>query len=163
MKAEQEIFLRLAVIEQKKYDDIEKEMGISRAQLSKWWDELKDDREQLSKIRQIWTKKCSQIDFWEFHKWYTTTDRKCYYCGINEQQIQTLISRGQIHTKRITTRGRTLEMERLEPNKPNDETDNLVYSCYWCNNAKTDEFSEKEFKPIGECMEQIWKARLTIQ
>ncbi len=60
MTANQQTFLRLAVIEQKKYGDIEQEMGVDRAQLPKWWDELKDEREQLSKIRQIWTKRLKQ-------------------------------------------------------------------------------------------------------
>jgi len=27
---------------------------------------------------------------------------------------------------------------------------NCVFACYWCNNAKTDAFTEKEFKPIGD-------------
>ena len=27
--------------------------------------------------------------------------------------------------------------------------DNCVLACYWCNNAKTDAFTDKEFKPIG--------------
>ncbi len=160
MTTDQQTFLRLAVIEQKKYGDIEKEIDVDRTQLTKWWDELKDDREQLSKIRQIWTKKCSEIDFWEFHKWYTTADRKCHYCNINEQQIKILIDKRQIRTKRLTTRGRTLEIERREPNKTYDETDNLVFCCYWCNNAKTDEFTEQEFEIIGNHIAEIWKNRL---
>ncbi|MCB9447123.1 MAG: hypothetical protein H6585_02115 [Flavobacteriales bacterium] len=160
MTTDQQTFLRLAVIDQKKYADIEKEMGVDRKQLSQWWDELKDEREQLSKIRQLWTKKCSEIDFWEFQKWYMTADRKCHYCNINESQIKILIDKGQIQTKRLTTRGRTLEIERREPNKPYDETDNLVFCCYWCNNAKTDEFTEREFEEIGNCIAEIWKNRL---
>lgn len=162
MTTDQKTFLQLAVVEQKKYADIEKEMGVERSQLTKWWDELKDDREQLSKIRKLWTKKCATIDFWEFHKWYTTTDRKCYYCNITEQQIKILDENGQIHTKRLTTRGRTLEIERREPNKLYDETENLAFSCYWCNNAKTDEFTAEEFKSIGNYIAEIWKNRLSI-
>ncbi|MGB0237770.1 MAG: hypothetical protein ACPG4B_04840 [Cycloclasticus sp.] len=163
MKAEQKTFLDLKIVKQKKYADIEQEMGVSRKQLTKWWRELKDVREPLSIIRKIWKNKCSQIGFWQFHQWVTETDRKCHYCGINEEQIKYLIQERKIHTKRLPTRGRTLEIERLEPNKPYDEISNLVYSCYWCNNAKTDEFSEKEFKQIGEIIEHIWKARLNNQ
>ncbi|MDN3689056.1 hypothetical protein [Cyclobacterium jeungdonense] len=160
MTTDQQTFLRLSVIEHKKYDEIEQAMGIDRLQLSKWWDELKVDREQLSKIRQIWARKGFKIDFWEFHKWYTNAERKCHYCNITEQQIKILIVNGQIHTKRLTTRGKTLEIERCEPNKSYDETDNLVFCCYWCNNAKTDEFTVKEFEVIGNCMAEIWKNRL---
>jgi len=161
MTTGQQTFLRLAVIEQKKYNDIEQEMGIDRLQLTKLWDELKDERELLSKIRQIWTKKCSEIDFWNFHKWYTAADRNCHYCNISEQHIKVLIDKREIQTKRLKTRGRTLEIERLEPNKPYDDTDNLVFCCYWCNNAKTDEFTEKEFEKIGKCIAEIWENRMT--
>lgn len=160
MTRDQQTFLRLAVIEQKKYGDIEQEMGVDRAQLSKWWDEMKEDREQLSKVRKVWVKKCSEATFDQFYNWYTTIVRECHYCRINEEQIATLIEKGEIHTKRLTTRGRTLEIERLEPNKPYDDTNNLVFCCYWCNNAKTDEFTEQEFKTIGNCIAEIWEKRL---
>lgn len=163
LKAKQEKFLQLKVVEQMKYADIEKKMGVNRAQLTEWWRELKDYREPLIEIRNIWKKKCPQLDFWEFHNWFTKTKRKCHYCGIDEQQITKLISRGKIKTKRLKTRGKKLEIERLKPNESYDVLSNLVYSCYWCNNAKTDEFSEKEFEPIGKCIGSIWKTWLNSQ
>lgn len=163
MTNQQQKFLQLAVIDQMKYAEIEEEMGVGRKQLSKWWEELKTDREKLSKIRQIWKKKCSEIDFWDFHKWYTNTVRKCYYCNITEEQIRTLIDKGKIKTKRLSTRGKTLEIDRREPNKPYDEIANLVFCCYWCNNAKTDEFEEEEFKPIGMEIGKALRNRLKEQ
>ncbi|WP_188117205.1 hypothetical protein [Campylobacter concisus] len=33
-------------------------------------------------------------------------------------------------------------------------------ACYWCNNAKTDEFSPEEFKPIAEGIREVWNKRL---
>jgi hypothetical protein len=33
-------------------------------------------------------------------------------------------------------------------------------SCYWCNNAKTDEFDDIEFKPIGELIGKTLRKRL---
>jgi len=33
-------------------------------------------------------------------------------------------------------------------------------ACYWCNNAKTDEFDGDEFKEIGEAIKKVWKKRL---
>ena len=33
-------------------------------------------------------------------------------------------------------------------------------ACYWCNNAKTDEFSPEEFKPIAEGIRKAWNERL---
>ena len=50
-------FRRLAVIEQKKYKDIAKELNVEEAQLSRWWDEIKTEREEINKVRQLWTRK----------------------------------------------------------------------------------------------------------
>lgn len=160
MTEEQATFLELSVIRQLTYAQITEQTGIPRATLSKWWDDLKEEREDLSKIRQIWRQKCSTLDFWNFREWYTSADRKCHYCAITEAEIAKLIDKDRIITKRLNTRGKTLEIERLEPNKPYDDTDNLVFSCYWCNNAKTDEFTEQEFEPIGKHISNIWKSRL---
>jgi hypothetical protein len=33
-------------------------------------------------------------------------------------------------------------------------------ACYWCNNAKTDEFTAEEFKPIGEAIGAALMARI---
>ena len=66
----------------------------------------------------------------------------------------------KIYTKRIATRGRTLEIERLLPNQPYDDLNNLVYCCYWCNNAKTDEFTAEEFQLIAQVLKIIWSNRL---
>lgn len=33
-------------------------------------------------------------------------------------------------------------------------------ACYWCNNAKTDEFTAEEFKEIGKEIRKIWDVRL---
>ena len=41
--------------------------------------------------------------------------------------------------------------------------DNVVLACYWCNNAKTDEFSPNEFKEIARGINEVWKRRLAIR
>jgi hypothetical protein len=41
-----------------------------------------------------------------------------------------------------------------------DDLDNLVFACYWCNNAKTDTFTFEEFKQVGEVFRNIWQKRL---
>ena len=56
-------------------------------------------------------------------------------------------------------RGWNLEIDRLNSNfeyKP----DNCAMACYWCNNAKTDEFTEDEFMVIGEAIKNVWRERL---
>lgn len=160
MNEKQKLFLQKAIIESKKYSEIAAETDIKHEEMSRWWSELKEEREELAKIRQIWLRKCPTTDYWAFHNWHTQTERKCHYCGITEEEIQKLITENKIVTKRLTTRGRSLEIERLEPNEKYDNLQNLVYCCYWCNNAKTDEFTAEEFKPIGKEFNKIWKNRL---
>lgn len=158
---QKEEFLRLAVIQQKKYKDIAKKLDVEMTQLSKWWDELKPERDEINKVRQIWARKeFTTLKFPKFYDWFKKLDNRCYYCKITEEEIKALIDNGKIETKRLKTRGRRLELERRKPNKPYDDLKNLVLCCYWCNNAKTDEFTEAEFKEIGKVIGKIWKDRL---
>lgn len=153
-------FLELAILQQMKYADISVRLDVDQKILSRWWDELKSEREKLSALRQIWKRKCETASFQDFKIWFESTERKCHYCGITEVEIEQMKSRGLINTKHIVTRGRKLEIERVLANVPYDNLHNLVFCCYWCNNAKSDEFSEEEFKPMGQLISTIWKQRL---
>jgi len=157
MTRTQKQFLKLAVIDQVKYDDIELKLGIKRKDFAPWWDELKEERERLSSLRKTWKSKCQEIDFWTFEKWFKETTKACNYCHITEEQIKQLLDNGPI-TKR--NRGTKLEIDRKQPNLPYDKIENLVFSCYWCNNAKTDTFTEEEFLVIGKAIESVWQQRL---
>lgn len=86
-------------------------------------------------------------------------DRGCEYCKIKESDITYLIKHNFIGTKRLSTRGRSLEVDRRFPNKGYTE-DNIVLCCYWCNNAKTDEFTHTEFIEIGNAINKVWQERL---
>lgn len=153
-------FLKLAILEQMKYADITARLNVDQKTLSLWWEELKPEREKLSALHQLWRKKCKTADFHEFKTWFESTERKCHYCEITEREIEQLIQKNMIETKRLRTRGRRLEIDRVSPNRPYDDLSNLVFCCYWCNNAKTDEFTAEEFKPIGDLIRQIWQRRL---
>ncbi|MEZ4805827.1 MAG: hypothetical protein R2852_10170, partial [Bacteroidia bacterium] len=83
----------------------------------------------------------SKADFEELKK-----EDKCRYCGITMEEIEKLGESRKLRKKNL--RGWSFEIDRLEPNKEYSK-ENCVMSCYWCNNAKTDEFSESEFMPIG--------------
>ena len=85
-------------------------------------------------------------------------NKSCSYCGITVEQIAKLGSQGKLHNKRSETRGYTLEIDRIEPNLEYS-TENCCMSCYWCNNAKTDEFSASEFKEIARGINGVWKSR----
>jgi 5-methylcytosine-specific restriction endonuclease McrA len=98
--------------------------------------------------------------FSDFYKWYQSRERKCTYCEITEAEIKELIDTGRLTTKRLTTRGRKLELERKQSELEYDNFENLAFACYWCNNAKTDTFSEEEFLKVGSVFKEIWKQRL---
>jgi 5-methylcytosine-specific restriction endonuclease McrA len=85
-------------------------------------------------------------------------EQKCEYCHITKEQIDVLINKRKLYKKHIT-RGWSLEIDRKEPNLEYTKK-NCVMCCYWCNNAKTDEFSYEEFKKIGVEIEKTWRERL---
>lgn len=81
----------------------------------------------------------------------------CHYCQITLDEIETLGEKKKLYKKSL--RGWTLEIDRLNSNFEYSP-ENCVMSCYWCNNAKTDEFTENEFLQIGKEISKIWKTRL---
>ncbi len=86
-------------------------------------------------------------------------EKECQYCGISVDNIKDLGSQGKLFNKRSETRGYTLEIDRKEANKEYTK-ENCCMSCYWCNNAKTDEFSVYEFKEIARGISKVWNKRL---
>ena len=86
-------------------------------------------------------------------------EHKCSYCGISKEQIREFGEAGKLRNKRSDTRGYTLEVDRKNPNKEYS-LDNICMSCYWCNNAKTDEFLPYEFKEIARAINKVWIQRL---
>jgi hypothetical protein len=91
----------------------------------------------------------------EFVKIYESD--RCYYCKVTTRNIELLAENFKIYKKNL--RGWKLELDRK---MPNDEysSQNCVMACYWCNNAKTDEFTADEFQPIADALGTIWKKRL---
>jgi len=152
-------YLELLIEKQFSFDRISNELGIDRKVVSKWYEELRPEREALAKVRTIWlTKGLQDIPLMDFNEWYNN-NRKCYYCGITEDEIKILFEKEQVHTKR--NRGKKLEIDRKIPELSyKDDIKNLVHSCYWCNNAKTDAFTAEEFKEVGKAISIIWQRRL---
>ncbi|WP_373398596.1 hypothetical protein V8V91_02410 [Algoriphagus halophilus] len=154
----QRLFLRYAFIERKRYDEVALLIQLPRNEFKGWWEDLKEERERLKPIRDLWIKKCGDISYDEFEAAYLNTIPQCHYCGITTEQIELLWQKDPELTKR--GRGRKLELERLAPNEEYSNLSNLVFSCYWCNNAKTDTFTEEEFMKVGEVIKGIWEERL---
>jgi len=80
-------------------------------------------------------------------------ENKCAYCGVSIEQINNI----KLFTKR--SRGYTLEVDQINP-YGNYTDKNCVACCYWCNNAKTDEFKVGEFKEIARGINKAWNQRL---
>lgn len=93
-------------------------------------------------------------DFREF----VESKKECEYCQITEEKVKGLIEKQELNKKK-DTRGWSLEIDRKYPNYEYTK-ENCVWCCYWCNNAKTDEFSYDEFKKIGAVIKTIWNVRL---
>jgi 5-methylcytosine-specific restriction endonuclease McrA len=165
----EEEFLHKSMVLQHKYANIQKEMNLNAQDLTAMWDKLEVQRKEMAKILSLFKRKIKTDDpnvkfnpdeFKKFTEWYISAGKQCHYCGLTKEDINKLVDTKLIYTKRITTRGKSLEVERILPNEPYSNTENLVWCCYWCNNAKTDEFSEDEFKTIGIAIKSIWKNRL---
>jgi 5-methylcytosine-specific restriction endonuclease McrA len=82
---------------------------------------------------------------------------ECAYCHITIEEVIRLADKKQLHKKNY--RGWSLEIDRLDSNLEYTK-ENCVLACYWCNNAKTDEFTKDEFQQIGEAIHKIWHDRL---
>jgi len=86
-------------------------------------------------------------------------ERRCYYCKITDQDVEFLRSKGKIKTKQY--RGYSMEIDRINSNKEY-RLENVILACYWCNNAKTDEFTSKEFSShIGPGIGDVWEERIS--
>lgn len=155
-------FLRLHVVRQLDIKSVASILNVPKNILSEWYTELKQDREAIAKIKKVWLRKKISSEFEYFFNWLAKLERKCAYCSISEEQIELLLQKRHIYTKRILTRGRSLEFDRKNPSLSYDDINNIVLCCYWCNNAKTDEFSYEEFKEVGKIFEAIWEKRLGL-
>ncbi len=82
---------------------------------------------------------------------------------ITENFLEELHNQPGHINKRFPQRGKSLEIDRKQANLPYSNIQNLVLACYWCNNAKTDTFTEQEFLQMGEVMKRIWENRLNRQ
>ena len=83
--------------------------------------------------------------------------KKCAYCHITVEKVEALANKEKLFKKNL--RGWSLEIDRKNSNYeycPN----NCIMACYWCNNAKTDEFTHDEFIEIGKAFKQVWEERL---
>ncbi|HEY0244976.1 MAG TPA: hypothetical protein VGC01_05390 [Mucilaginibacter sp.] len=154
----QQKFIDLIYVQKKTFVDasilMDEKIEVIR-QLNK---DLESHWRPITKSFNKWKAKHIGGSFWDFNYWSITTEPRCHYCGITQENLTLLHTLGLVNNKRAT-RGKTLEIDRKNPNEPYSNIQNLTYSCYWCNNAKTDTFTEEEFLIVGEAISKIWKSR----
>ena len=99
----------------------------------------------------------------KFVDWYLKQERKCAYCGVEENickdYFYDIIEEEQ--KKKMTrnyTRGQILELDKIDNNSINPyNPHNCKLICYVCNNAKSNICnSREEFEPIKEGIKKFW-------
>lgn len=118
----------------------------------------KDNIKQFEKEHDKFFEK--NLPYEKFKEFYGKDDdkRRCAFCEITEDEINDLLSKEKIYTNRIYSRGRSLEIDKIKP-EGGYVDGNIQLCCYWCNNAKTDEYNNEEFKEIGLAIKKIWDKR----
>ncbi len=96
----------------------------------------------------------------QFLQWYSQNinDGKCAYCGISERDSQRVVHEGHLTSLRFpiygtatngVNRGYWLEIDRKNP-KGIYSADNCNPSCYFCNNDKSDVFTDEQYQEFKE-------------
>ncbi len=145
-------FLIQHIIEGKKLAILIAESGITHTQFTTWYKTGINTREAINRANQLFANRKNKEAFSIFEKlgrrtffeWYESQQKKCYYCGIEEEKLQKLFdyNTGILFTKR--GRGRNLELERKDAKNNAYTPENCVLACYLCNNHKSDLITEAE-------------------
>ncbi len=132
------------------------DLGINRSEFSEIAKTIDSERpavlKEMRRIRQLFYNKQGKdfefTDFYEFYDWYLTQFEKqngcCYYCKTEESVLSMLFEKKYTSIKR-PNRGKHLEVERRDSDSNKYNKTNCVLACYFCNNDKSDIFSEKEY------------------
>jgi len=118
------------------------------------WKELKINFQNETSLSKIDKNFKFELSWKKFVKMMVLDN--CEYCGISMENIYDLAENHKLFTKR--SRGYSLEIDQKDA-FANYSDNNCVACCYWCNNAKTDEFQDEEFKNIAKGLNHIWKKR----
>ena len=88
-------------------------------------------------------------------KLYKRDGKRCHYCRIKEGDF--ILIWGPFYGGK--TRGKRLEIDRKDSQKGYTE-ENCVLACPLCNNAKSDKFTDEEFRKLGRVIREIWQKRI---
>ena len=170
-----EDLFRLFFVEGKKYQEIADLLNISYSIVSSNYCKIKqqfsDDYLEVRRMKTIYSNKKSKQkkdfkfkDFSEFYDWLKKQGNTCHYCKTEQSKITKLIYEGLknnplgISSKRFNKRGRSLEIDRKDPLNAEYSIHNCVLACYFCNNDKSDIYSEKEYlENFKEALKERYK------
>ena len=164
-------FFKRKIFHKESIVKIKKENELSSKKIDDWYKSIEYEQIQRiknkleSKLKQFAKNENIQIDITpqyliSIYLWFTNEEKKCYYCNLSEDDLDSLNNQYGHINKRYPKRGKVLEIDRKISSVSYLNINNLVLSCYWCNNAKTDTFTEMEFLKIGKVINQIWSIRL---
>ena len=133
----------------------------TKKQLDSWYkDKVREDLNGFESIE-------------DFHSWYeeNVKDGKCFYCGLTERESQKIIHDGLLTSKRFPLSGRFsqgvnrgfwLEVDKRNP-KGKYSRENSVPCCYFCNNDKSDVFTDEQYKEFVKDRSNFIKGLLNNQ
>jgi len=140
------------------FPQIRKNHQLEAATLSKKVAEFdaarKDEIKEIRRVRQLFNNKKAQLaedlsEFSQFYVWHFKQHKiqegRCYYCKTEEKVIRELFESNVI-SKRIN-RGIYLEIERRDSQASKNiyTKENCVLACYFCNNDKSQIFTESDY------------------
>lgn len=161
---EQMIFLYCYSFKQIKFKEIE-EVLKSRFPEKKYEDvqrlneECKEYRTDIQSIREKFNSTNERKEgfggnFENFYIWYKKQDKKCFYCGVTAETLQSLFKSKKLSSTKFNA---TLHIERLKPKEPYSP-ENTKLACSLCNNAKSDLISQENYeKYFAESMTNFLK------
>jgi hypothetical protein len=159
LSPEEKQFILLAHVECKKFDEIAQNLGVTQKTLSIWETELRPIWKPIAAIKAKWRSKAIGGNFWDFYYWYISQPKHCHYCKVTQAELD-IINNPETIVNSRPRRGKTFEIDQRNSKGGYSNLKNLVLSCYWCNNAKTDTFTEDEFMIIAQGIQKVWDARL---
>lgn len=100
-------------------------------------------------------------DFTKFLEWWcNNVDEKgvphCYYCHIDETTSKKAFNLELLTTKKPAWKYGSIQIDKKDPSKWYD-TENCVFACVLCNNAKSDLISHDDFRELfGPTVRKYW-------
>jgi 5-methylcytosine-specific restriction endonuclease McrA len=157
---DKELFFEKLFINSELKNDICKDMDLTGEEYTEYSQRLDRERrceiEEIKRVRSLYHNKKSLEefefpDFKSFCNWhknqYEHQEGKCYYCGVEEKVVAKFFEK-KYHAGHAgkRNRGKHLEIERKDATTNLYNKENCVLACYFCNNDKSDIFSEDEYR-----------------